>query len=238
MGAAKAEVIRWGPERARARPWNGDRHVAHLTPFPGASPPSPTFVRRAVDDLAARGYRRVLTPALSSNEQSPFLQVGFEVHERLHLLSRDLRARVPRGAGVELARARARDRPSVLYVDNRAFPPFWRLDEPGLDDALLATPHGRFRVARRHGEVAGYAITGRAGRRGYLQRLAVDPDHQRQGLARALALDGLRWLRRWRVESAVVNTPLGNEAGLALYRSLGFHEEPVGLSVLSLRLEP
>jgi ribosomal protein S18 acetylase RimI-like enzyme len=83
----------------------------------------------------------------------------------------------------------------------------------------------------------GYAVTGRAGRRGFLQRLAVQPDHQRGGLGRALVLDGLRWLRRWRAERAVVNTQLENDAALALYENLGFRREPSGLSVLGAGLD-
>ena len=42
----------------------------------------------------------------------------------------------------------------------------------------------------------GYAICGRAGRRGFVQRLAVDPARHGSGVGRALVLDGLGWLRR------------------------------------------
>ncbi len=73
----------------------------------------------------------------------------------------------------------------------------------------------------------GYAITGRAGDQGYLQRLAVAAAARRTGVGRALALDGLRWLRRRGVARAVVNTQYGNDAALALYLRIGFQEETV-----------
>src|SRR5439155_23116344 len=121
-----------------------------------------------------------------------------------------------------------------------AFEPFWRLDDAGLDEAVAATPHARFRVAvtgpAEDSPVIGYAITGRAGRRGYLQRLAVHPDQQRRGLGTLLVDDALRWLRRWRAERAVVNTQMGNEKALALYERCGFVREPSRLSVLSVDL--
>jgi ribosomal protein S18 acetylase RimI-like enzyme len=196
------------------------------------------FVRRAVEELAGRGFEQVVTPALSSAEQSGFLAAGFEVRERLHLLTRPLAGPLPPLPRGVAEKSRADERAAVVRVDNRAFPPFWWLDAPGLEDAIRATPHSRFRVARRSGAVAGYAVTGRAGRRGYLQRLAVDPDHQRQGLGRALAVDGLRWLARWRAEEAVVNTPVGNDAAVALYEGLGFRRERVGLCVLGRELTP
>ena len=51
------------------------------------------------------------------------------------------------------------------------------------------------RVADQGG-VVGYAITGRAGEIGYLQRLAVDPGHQHEGIGTALVADGLWWAAR------------------------------------------
>lgn len=211
--------------------------MAFLTPVPDSPAPSVSFVRRAVEELAARGFHRVVTPALSSTEQAGFLAAGFHVHQQLHLLTRDLRSRLPATDTGPVRKARADDRPAVIAVDNRAFPPFWRLDGAGLDEALGATPHRRFRVVQPDGGVVGYAVTGRTGRRGYLQRVAVDPPHQGRGLGRALVVDALRWLRRWRVEDVLVNTPEGNQAALALYEGLGFRHERRRLSVLTMGLD-
>ncbi len=211
--------------------------MAFLTPVPDSPAPSVSFVRRAVEELAARGFRQVVTPALSSTDQAGFLAAGFHVHQQLHLLTHDLRSRLPTADTAAVRKARREDRPAVIAIDNRAFPPFWRLDDAGLDEALHATPHRRFCVARPGSGVVGYAVTGRAGRRGYLQRVAVDPLHQGRGLGRALVVDALRWLRRWRVEDVLVNTPEDNKAALALYEGLGFRHERRGLSVLTMGLD-
>ena len=92
--------------------------------------------------------------------------------------------------------------------------------------------------AASDGAAIGYAVTGRAGRRGYIQRLAVHPEARRAGWARALVVDGLRWLRRWRADKVLVNTQEGNHGAAALYEALGFRRERNGLSVLSARLGP
>lgn len=216
-------------------PWRGSPQVALLTPLPGAPVPTLAFVRRCVDTLDARGFTGVVTGALAPVEQRAFLAAGFAEAERLHLLSHDLRGlSASRAPAVRLRRARARDRDAVLLVDQLAFPSFWQLDEAGLTDALTATPHTRFEVAvdDASGRIVGYAISGRSGRNGYLQRLAVDPAEQGRGLGRWLVVDGLRWLARWRADQCVVNTQWGNEVALGLYERMGFRRLPHGLAVL------
>jgi ribosomal protein S18 acetylase RimI-like enzyme len=243
MSAPSVDVLRWGRERARTGLWRGDREVAVLMPVPSAPIPSAEFLRRCLDVLRERGFTRVVTGALSPVEQVGFLDVGFDVAERLHLLGIDLTAGLPAvPAGPALVPIRRRDRPGVLRVDTMAFSSFWQFDESGLDDAMTATPHTRARLAapegrlRRRRSVAGYVICGRTGSRGFVQRLAVDPAWQRRGIGRRLLLDGLYWMRRRGVQRAVVNTQVGNEVALALYLAVGFRQQPTGLSVLAAPL--
>lgn len=223
-----------GDGRLRIATWRGDTTTAYLTPTRGR--PTAAAIERSVEELSRAGYRTALTAALGPVDALPFLAAGFSVHERLHLLIRAADHPPPLAVvGVPLRRGRQGDREDLLAVDRAAFPPFWRLDGPGLDDALAATPSSRLRVVdRTDGEdgVAGYAVTGRSGPRGYLQRLAVDPTLQRRGLGSALVIDALRWLRRWGAREVLVNTQEDNAAALALYRSIGFRLQPHGLAVL------
>ena len=238
MATLAAEVLQWGWERARAGPWRGDGRIAYLAPLAPAGAPSVDFLHHCLETLAARGFEEVVTSALAPAEQVGFKAVGFDVYERLHLLSHNLED-VPRAPepSVPLRRGRSADWPAVLEVDAGSFAPFWRLDNEGLREAIEATPVSRFRVAApRRGPFLAYAVTGLSGNQGYLQRLAVHPDHRRRGLGRALGIDGLRWLKRRGMTEAVVNTQLGNDAALRLYLSLGFREEPIQLSVLHRRV--
>lgn len=223
-----------GDDRLRVAPWRGDPTTAYLVARRGR--PNPFALARCLEQLARGGYRAALTAALAPADQEPWLANGFVVHERLHLLSRPVEPTLDAlPDGVVLRRGRRRDRREVLAVDAAAFPSFWRLDEAGLDDALAATPSARMRVAGRGhagGDLVGYAVTGRAGPRGYLQRLAVAPDLQRAGVGTALVADGLRWLRRWGAREVLVNTQVGNEAAIALYEHLGFRRHDEGLAVL------
>jgi ribosomal protein S18 acetylase RimI-like enzyme len=242
MSAPSVDVLRWGRERARTGPWRGEADVAYLSPVPSAPLPSAEFLKRCLEILAARGVARVVTGALSPVEQIGFLAAGFDVAERLHLLGVDLRDLPDVPKGMRLGRGRKDDSEAVLAVDQAAFSSFWQFDRLGLQDALEATPATRWRVALPAGRwghqrpVAGYAICGRAGTRGFVQRLAVDPGAQRQGIGRRLLLDGMHWMAKRGARGAVVNTQVGNEAALALYLDVGFTEQSSGLSVLAAGL--
>jgi GNAT superfamily N-acetyltransferase len=57
---------------------------------------------------------------------------------------------------------------------------------------------------------------------GNFEPVATHPDFQRQGYASAAMRDGLRRLRDAGMRRAIVRTRFDNDAGVALYRSLGF----------------
>ncbi|MBV6508354.1 MAG: hypothetical protein JJLCMIEE_01414 [Acidimicrobiales bacterium] len=226
----------WGRDRFRVGPWHGEAHVAYISLQPESPPPSVDGVRTCMDHLVERGYTSALTSALNDTEQPAFVRAGFVPHEALYVLAHDLHD-VPGEITHRLRRARRSERHEVISLDNMAFDHFWRLDQVGLDEALAATPVARFRVAVDEA-VAGYAITGRAGINGYVQRLAVHPAHQRVGIGRALVVDALDWLRRRGARLALVNTQKTNAAALGLYERLGFVRQPSELTVFTVDLAP
>jgi GNAT superfamily N-acetyltransferase len=224
-------VVEVDGERLRTGAWRSEDGEAYVAPLAGGPVPSAGTIRRCLDQLADRGYTAVLTSALGPEEQAPFLACGFDIHERLHLLAHDLGGLPPPVRDPRLRRGLRFDRPAALRVDERAFPPFWQLDRRGLREALTATPVARFRVAGTT-DVVGYAVTGRSLDRGYLQRLAVHPDHQGQGLGASLVLDALWWSNRRGASALFVNTQEANTRAIALYERLGFRRQDEGLAVL------
>ncbi len=227
------EVLKHGDEHLRVGPWRGAEGVGCLAPIHGRPTPSAALIEDGVRRLRADGFRTIVTSALTVVEQRPFLDVGFARRESLHLLAHSL-DHIPDAPHHRIRRTPPRKRPEILEVDAAAFEPFWRLDERGFADAIAATPISRIRIARDADGIAGYAVFGRAGRRGFLQRLAVHPRAQRQGFAQALVVDGLTWIKRRRGNSVVVNTQESNAGALDLYRSLGFQQLPEGLAVLQM----
>jgi [ribosomal protein S18]-alanine N-acetyltransferase len=184
-------------------------------------------VRNLGAALAERGVHHVVTSAMSHADAAPFLDAGFRVRAELDLLARPLHDVPPRRG----ATRRTRDDAAVLTLDALAFDAD-AFDRAALDAARRATPAARLRVAGPRVGALGYAITGTAGRRGYVQRLAVHPDARRRGIGTTLLVDGLRWARRRGAREAVVNTDRTNTAARALYESYGFVELPNGLVVV------
>jgi ribosomal protein S18 acetylase RimI-like enzyme len=238
VSAPASAVIRLGRERARTGLWHGEDDIALITPVPDAPFLSADFIRHCLRTLSDQGFTRVVTGALSPLEQAGFLAAGFDVEEHLTLLAIELLDQLPPvPPGLPIRRVPRWRRPEVLAVDRSAFMEFWQFDSTALMDALSATPSVRFRmIVGDNGEAAAYAICGRSGGRGFVQRLAVRPEVQRTGSGLRLLLDGLHWMKRHGVTRAVVNTQVGNDAALSLYLKTGFREEPTGLSVLSTGL--
>lgn len=223
-----------GVVTARIRPWPDEPGAVLMVTLDHAVPDAEQ-IGRWMEQLCALGVRVVRTGALGPTACPAFLEAGFRVRQELVLLQHPLegvRSTVIRSEHLLMRRGHTADLPALAVIDRRAFGTMWAMDVGGIVDACGATPHHRLRVAAHGAVPVGFAVSGRAGRSAYLQRLAVDPDVQGQGVGRELTLDSLRWARRHRCSSVLVNTHVDNERARAMYESLGFVELAYRLNVL------
>ena len=70
---------------ARVTPWRGHPDVAQLVPTEGR-PPSRFDVEQAIERLRRSGNVSIVTSAMTTADALPFVDAGFEIRERLHLL--------------------------------------------------------------------------------------------------------------------------------------------------------
>lgn len=223
-------MVSLGRDRVQMGSWKSQPTVANLIPFPVGESLPVEAVHKTASEALARGYRAAYTAALTPAQAEPFVAAGFELHEELHLLRRELTSdvEVERGA---TRRARRTDWDEVLELDGLAFEQFWQFDRNALTDAIRATPRHRFQVIKSM-PVYGYHVTGLAGTNAYVQRVAVHPAAHRRGYGTALVNDSLRWSWRCGASLSQVNTQIQNEAAVALYERCGFSLAPFRLQVL------
>jgi [ribosomal protein S18]-alanine N-acetyltransferase len=223
--------------RARLGPWPYDREVAHLVLLDHHMVPDVDDVRSWIAQARSQGARALRTGALFPPSTPAFTAQGFDAIDELRLLELTVGSERPgERTGVRVRRLGASQIEAAAAVDRRAFPSPWANDGPALVDIIRATPRSRARCVLVEGRLVAFSISGQAASTGYVQRLAVDPDVRRRGLARRLLADAVDWMRRRDIERVLVNTATDNLAALALYRSFGFVERPEPLTILERTL--
>jgi ribosomal protein S18 acetylase RimI-like enzyme len=230
--------------RARFARWPYESDVTQVILLDHHMVPTAESVGVWMADAVAANpeVRAIRTGAMFPDAATAFTNVGFRPIDTLALLEAPLvseSARTPRLRRSETQRLRASHLPDVAALDRRAFGDPWGNDVRSLNDIADATPRHRARVVTvsdAHGtkHIGGFALTGQSGAFGYLQRLAVDPQLRRRGIARQLVDDSMHWMQRRGATTAMVNTAIDNEAALALYADLGFRRRSETLTILEL----
>src|SRR5687768_14621152 len=106
-----------------SRSWSGDPSGRTALVRPAGR--SPADLRA----LRSAGFERARTGALSQPEADPLLERGWRVAAHLHLLRHPLDRLPPEHPrdGPRLRRATDSDLDAAVSLDDRAFPPEWRL---------------------------------------------------------------------------------------------------------------
>jgi ribosomal protein S18 acetylase RimI-like enzyme len=222
----------------RIGPWPRDPDTVQLLLLDHRTLPTITEVTSVIERVRSRGAHRIRTGVLFPQATALFSSLGFVTVDTLALLeltklgpgshTRSPHHRVTAIGAFRWGQA--------VTVDHAAFGSTWGYDRRALRSMRSATPLFRARGVRQHRRLTGYVIAGIGDRTGYIQRLAVHPDFQRQGIARELVLDALMWMRDHSVNSVLVNTGLDNTAALRLYQELGFEICSEVLTVAELTL--
>jgi ribosomal protein S18 acetylase RimI-like enzyme len=112
------------------------------------------------------------------------------------------------------------DLPSIEMLDGLSFGPIWH---NSLDSLELAFRQAIFAtVAEFDEKIIGYMISTSNNLGGHLARLAIHPQHQKQGIGYCLLRDTLEQFKRRGAHKVTVNTQEDNVISLSLYQKFGF----------------
>lgn len=226
-----AVSLRRGWARAEARPWNSSVEDAVLRVIRGQS----SFIEACVDKLEVAGVPGVLSTPLSRSAREPWEAAGFVAYIDLALMRLSLDDAIPAPQHL-VVRVDDPDLTAMLAIDEAAFPEFWRFDRLSLVESTRATSQSRVFVIK-DGDlgIAGFAVVGYGRAISYLQRVAVDPHWQGEGMGRSLVRAAARSARRHGSRALLLNTQFENTSALSLYESEGFVQIPEALAVLRSR---
>jgi len=84
-----------------------------------------------------------------------------------------------------------------------------------------------FLVGVVDGQIVACVMAGYEGHRGWLNYLAVDPEHQRHGLARAIVIEAERLLREAGCPKINLQIRTSNHGVIEFYRHLGYATDDV-----------
>jgi len=224
-------TLRRGWARAEARPWNDSEPSAALRLLRGGS----SFLEACCDRLLHVGSESVISPPLPLSSQRSWQQAGFKPFVDLALLRKPLESsdRSPDHLVVEPPDV---DLDQLLAIDEQAFAPFWRFSREALEEAIGATSRSTILTIKGgDGAPIAYAVVGYGSAIAYLQRVAVDPQWQGQGLGRSLVRVVTRKARVSGAKVLLLNTQLDNHSAIGLYEDEGFTRLPEPLALLRYR---
>ncbi len=221
-------TLRRGWARAEARPWNDHEPQASLRLLRGGS----SFLEACTTRLLALGVESVLSPPLPMSAQRAWNQAGYQPFIDLALMRKSLDGGdgSPDHLVVERADFGIDD---LLAIDAAAFPQFWRFSRGALEEAIEATTRSTtLTILGSDGAPIAYAVVGFGSAIAYLQRVAVLPEWQGQGMGRSLVRVVSRKARSSGAKVLLLNTQTDNHSAIALYEDEGFIRLPEPLTLL------
>ncbi|MEO8395180.1 MAG: GNAT family N-acetyltransferase, partial [Chloroflexota bacterium] len=182
-------------------------------------------------ELHAQGVHKVALLIIRSWISAYVTPLGFHFAEEIITFRRPQLETPPDPfpEGLSIRLTQPEDLAAILDVDNRAFIPPWQMEREELRQAERIS--ASCTVAELDGKLVGYELSTLYFDGAHLARLAVAPEAQGIGVARALLIDLLRRFERRGVYAMTVNTQATNTRSQHLYIGFGFERTGYDLPV-------
>jgi len=132
------------------------------------------------------------------------------------------------GSGLLIREYRTEDYESVLALWARAGLPFKPEGRDRRDsiDTQVRRPNMIFLVAESEGTLVGTVIATHEGRKGWINRLAVDPGFRRRGIGSWLVREAEDRLKGLGMDVLACLIEEGNDASVRTFETLGYERHP------------
>ncbi|MHB1131272.1 MAG: GNAT family N-acetyltransferase [Chloroflexota bacterium] len=179
------------------------------------------LLQRLLDEAYRFEAKLVVVSGAEQAEKPGFYRSeGFSVVDEIVRYQRQ-GVQVEQPTGLCARRLAPSDRLELLSVDHEAFPwLWWNSDEEFT--WYLGLPGVEAHVALSEGRIVGYTGFTITGLQGHLDRLAVHPNFQGNGLGKQLVLLTLDRMAQRGVVRVALTTQVANHRSARLYHSLGF----------------
>ena len=117
------------------------------------------------------------------------------------------------------------------------YKPNGRDSREAFDRQLSNGTQAVFGLEDDNGRLIGAVMPTHDGRKGWINRLAVHPDHRRQGIATQLIAAAEEWLTEQGIEIYAALVEPGNDTSVTVFKRAGYSDWP-GIHYVSKRLRP
>jgi len=151
------------------------------------------------------------------------LNNGFSENNRIVILYWDANSQpspLHPSRGINLRQMSNQDLVSVLKIDHQAFKPIWQISWEALSTAFRQSAYAT--VVEKDEQIIGYQISTTTHNATCLERLAVSPEQQGQGIGAQLVYDLIDDFQLSSAMHLTVNTQQDNLASQTLYKKMGF----------------
>ncbi len=203
--------------KAHARPWNDETPDALVRLERGGA----AFLGETSDRLAELSGHSVYSPAVFESTARIWRRTGYRPAVHLNMMERSLGRPSPSPRSI-VETTETPDWHALARVDNAAFDGFWRMGVDGLRETMDASSRSIAITSPGPDGPAGFAVIALQWGVSYLQRIAVHPDYEGNGLGTDLLRAAMLWGRRQSAPVMVLNVRPENERAIALYQREGF----------------
>jgi len=180
-----------------------------------------TLLIPAIQALRQQGIKALVCLGSAAWLVPPLQRAGFHLVDRIVYFERPAAMTLPPYTPqTSLRPIRSDDLLTLLALYGAAFEPLWRFDRGHFMELLVTSGHSM--IAEKSGQPVGYAFSDVLRGTGFIIRLAVHPDFQRQGIGSHLLADALTYCQAAGATTVRLNTQESNIISHRLYQHFDF----------------